>query len=101
MSTTQTNTKEFTTKSGIKVVAKPYLTFKENSELVKIYLDEKKDKFEGYMEADEKAIKMLLISIDDHKAPEENLWDVFCELPAADAGEIKEQFIADILSPKA
>lgn len=90
-----TNTKEISTKGGIKFVLKDSITYGDHLELKDVYLGDKTP-VEMSREADKKGIELVVISIDGKT---ENIYEEFKKLPYSDVTEVQTEIKA-VLNPK-
>lgn len=90
------NTKELKTVGGRTIIIKDFITYGDNQEVLNCYRDDKLSKVEAISKADKLGVEKIVVSIDGLT---ENLYEVFKNLPLADAMEVVNE-IKNILDPK-
>lgn len=91
-----TNT-EFITKSGVKAVLRPFITYGQHRDIMSSYLDEKQTKATTVEMADRKGVEAVLVSLNGN---EKDIYEAFKALPLTDAQELTAE-IKKVLDPKA
>ena len=89
--------KEHITKAGTKVIYNDSITYKQNREIVSVYID-KKDlpQSELIQMANKKGVESVIVSIGDHT---ENLYDIIDNMEMSEGTEIMD-IVKDVLNPK-